>query len=93
MYTRATCVIKLGGKLGQPFTTNVGLRQGDPMSPLLFNLFVADILFAFTKGCDPPSLHDVQFADDICNFPKTLAGIKQFSVLWIIVGLTTSNLT
>ena len=51
MYVNASYRIKVGNQLGSSFSTNVGLRQGDPLSPLLFNLFIADIIFAFTSGC------------------------------------------
>ena len=47
MYTRASSHVKLRAKLGQPFTTFISLRQGDPLSPLLFHLFIADIILAF----------------------------------------------
>ena len=82
MFSQASSRIKVGNKLGQPFTTNVGLWQGDPMSPLLFNLFMADLVSSFTADCDPPSLVDtlipsIQFADDICNFSKSLHGIRK----------------
>ena len=82
MYVNASYRVKVGSKLGASFSTNVGLRQGDPLSPLLFNLFLADIIFAFTSGCYPPMIQDlpvpsVQFADDICNFATTLEGLRE----------------
>ena len=82
-YANTSSRIKLGAHMGESFSSNVGLHQGDPLSPLLFNLFIADLIFAFRSNCDPPPhLHDlpvpsIQFADDICNFSTTPAGIRQ----------------
>ena len=81
-YTKTLARIKLGARLGQPFTSNVGLRQVDPLSPLLFNLFIADLIFACKTGCTLPKLQDlpvpsILFADDICNFSTTINGIRQ----------------
>ena len=80
-YINTSSRIKLGSKLGQPFSSNVGLRQDDSLSPLLFNLFIADPIFDFRSNCDPPHLHDLpipstQFAADICNFSTTATGIR-----------------
>ena len=56
MYVNASYRLKVGNRLGVSFSTNVSLRQGDPLSPLLFNLFIADIVFAFTTGCAAPMI-------------------------------------
>ena len=81
MYVQATSCIRVGAQLGQPFSTYVGFRQGDSLSLLLFNLFIANIIFAFKSNCDPPSVHDlpipsIQLADYICNFSTSLQGIR-----------------
>ena len=62
MYVNASYRLKVGHRLGTSFSTNVGLRQGDPLSPLLFNLFIADIVFAFTTGCSAPLIQDPRSA-------------------------------
>jgi hypothetical protein len=40
MYWNAPMVTKLGGRLGQPFDSTRGVKQGDPLSPLLFGIFI-----------------------------------------------------
>ena len=80
MYIQTSSYIKMGATMGPPFCTNVGVSQRDPLSPLLFNLYIVDLIFAFKSSCDPPTLHDlpvpsIQFADDTCNFSTSLHGI------------------
>ena len=72
--------IKVNDEIGPYFQTKRGLRQGDPMSPILFNI-VADMLALLLKrakddgqirGVIPNLLDDglsiLQYADDTIIF-------------------------
>jgi len=43
IYGETKNVVKVGNKMGKKFWTEKGVRQGCPLSPLLFNLMIADI--------------------------------------------------
>ncbi|OAY83008.1 LINE-1 retrotransposable element ORF2 protein [Ananas comosus] len=70
--------VLLNGTPGSSFVCKRGLRQGDPLSPLLFILCI-DVLFRMidaatssghlpTVGIGEVSIHTLQFADDILIF-------------------------
>lgn len=40
MYTDVKICVRVGGKLSESFRSDVGVKQGDPLSPLLFGLFI-----------------------------------------------------
>ena len=40
MYEEVRIRVRVGGKLGDSFQSDVGVKQGDPLSPLLFGLFI-----------------------------------------------------
>ena len=42
MYQNTKACVKLNNKLSKSFTCNIGVRQGDNLSPLLFAIFVND---------------------------------------------------
>ena len=43
MYTDVNLQVRLNGQLGSPFNSKMGVKQGDPLSPLLFGLLIARI--------------------------------------------------
>ena len=44
MYSDVKCKVKVGGEVGNNFSVTTGLRQGCVLSPLLFSLYVNDLL-------------------------------------------------
>nr|CAD1823673.1 unnamed protein product [Ananas comosus var. bracteatus] len=74
----STTAVLVNGAAGLPFTCKRGLRQGDPLSPLLF-ILCTDVLFQMLHfassahflpsiGIGDAKLHTLQFADDMLLF-------------------------
>ena len=42
LYSNAKCYVKMNGKLSNVFKSEIGDRQGDNLSPLLFSIYVSD---------------------------------------------------
>lgn len=49
LYTGASCLVQVNGKLGQCFEVKEGVRQGCPLSPLLFILYMEPVAEAIRK--------------------------------------------
>src|SRR3990167_1949381 len=85
----AKATISVNGKLTKEFSIKKGTRQGDPISPILFNL-VIELLQRIALNCpftDPPSINGVKtpilmFADDTAIITKSFKGMEYwFKVL------------
>lgn len=63
MYGNARSCVSVSGKVSSYFSSHIGVRQGENLSPMLFALYVNDLeKYLLEKGCTP-----VKFGDDHLN--------------------------
>ncbi len=81
MYKQVSFALKYSGKMTDYFSSDVGLKQGCVLSPLLFNLYTSDIPSLFDNGCylveiDNNKLSILMFADDIVLMSTEPEGLQ-----------------
>ena len=75
---------KINGKLLQPIITSTGLKQGDNLSPILFDIFFDDVEQIFDSQCNPVifnseiSLNHLLYADDMAILSLSQEGLQNF---------------
>ena len=73
MYRKTECAVKLGNRTTQYFKCKKGVRQGDPLSPLLFNIFINGIFKLLEENnCDPVNLRKEENTDDLTEVNGTV---------------------
>ena len=83
LYLNDTASVKIGKSFSPPFVTNIGVRQGCVLSPLLFNLFLADLQPILQECNDNAKIDDavdiscLLWADDILMFSKSEEGLQK----------------
>ena len=70
MYSHTELCVKVDTNLvSDTFSSNIGVRQGDNLSPTLFKIFINDIVKEFDETCAPVALNTTKlncllYADD-----------------------------
>ena len=82
MFTGVEYVIKLAGRASRGFYSNRGLKQGDGMSPKLFNCFTADAMLTLLQETEVPYLDGIPipalfFADDLVLMATTAEALQR----------------
>ena len=83
MYNKVEMTGKIKNRILPPVTTSLGLKQGDNLSPLLFDLFFDDVDTIFDSECDPihilpnsSPLNHLLFADDMALMSLSRTGLQ-----------------
>lgn len=84
LYTGGTTHLKVGGRLGRTIRVGRGIRQGDPLSSILFN-FVMDYVLSRLDNrlgvqvAPGKMLNRLAFADDVALLSESETGLKRLA--------------
>ena len=81
MYVKTQYSIKFQKGFLDPINSNLGLKQGCPLSPILFNIYIDDMKHIFDDSCEPIDLHEKKinhflYADDLVLLSSSSDGLQ-----------------
>lgn len=81
VYEETWCVVRVGQKMSKKFWVENGVRQGCPMSPTLFNIYMADIEEELKKRnggvkVGNEKVWTIEYADDIVLIAEEEEGLR-----------------
>jgi hypothetical protein len=81
MFSNDQLCVRIGNQITPFFKSNIGVRQGDPLSANLFNIFVNGIPTLFDNTCSPVVLGNrlincLLYADDVVLLSETAGGLQ-----------------
>lgn len=83
MYSNTTSRIKFSDGLGKIFNSECGVKQGDVLSPTLFNIFIDGIVSDLKQNvkCEPVHVNNLNvncllYADDIVILSESKSGLQ-----------------
>ena len=88
LYSRTTCMVKIRGGLSRPIQVKRGIRQGCPLSGMLYNLSIEPLLCRLRSKLTGLCLSGLQqsspitvsaYADDVTIFIKTQEDIQNLT--------------
>ena len=84
IYKKTKCAVRIGGNCTQFFSITKGVRQGCPLSPILFNLYVNDIFQIINENNDSNLyltrdvfINALMYADDLILLSDTAEGLQK----------------
>lgn len=82
IYEKVKSCVKVNGSYTQYFDSYMGVKQGEPLSPLLFIFFINDMSrYLYEDSADLVSINEIQmfillFADDTVIFSRSKTGLQ-----------------
>ena len=84
IYKKTKCAVKMGGARTEFFDFSRGVRQGCPLSPMLFNLYVNDIFEVINQNNESNiflknevPINALMYADDLILLSDTPEGLQK----------------